>query len=325
MSKVYTVEAIKALPQDQPVVFEGVFLARKVDTKTARNGSPFLSVEFGDNTGAFTANCFSDTLVFRTLSESGAGHIFRVNAQTDYYQERLSPKISRLTRLSEVEAEPFLETVVQSSPESSDSLWADLEAGIQAIEHDGLRRTVENALEEHGGHFRTSTAALSMHHAYRNGLLEHTVHMVRNARALLPLYPEVNPSLCLAGIILHDIGKIVEYAQSLASEKTRSGVLQGHVVLGYRIARKAALQSRLNADLTERLEHIVLSHQGELAWGAAAMAATPEAVFVSMVDNLDAKMGMVQQALRETPEEKQFSDYIAGLQTKLLVTPPDVD
>ena len=246
-----------------------------------------------------------------------------LHGQTDFYQDRLSPKISQVTLLSEAEAAPYLEQVVQSSPESSDSLWADLEAGIEAIEHPRLKATVENALQEHGHHFRTSTAALSMHHAYRNGLLEHTVHMVRNARALLPLYPEVNPCLSLAGIILHDIGKIVEYAQSLASEKTRSGILQGHVVLGYRIARKAALQSKLNADLTERLEHIVLSHQGELAWGAAAMAATPEAVFVSMVDNLDAKMGMVQQALRETPQEKQFSDFIPGLQSKLLVTPPE--
>lgn len=324
MSRELTVEEIKALPKDQPVSFTGVFLAKKVDTKTARTGSPFLSVEFGDNSGSFNANCFSDTQVFKTLSETGAGHIFMVSAQTDFYNDRLSPKISQVSILSEAEAAPYLEKVVQSSPEASDSLWTDLEAGIDAIEHPGLKLTVENALKEHGAQFRTSTAALSMHHAYRNGLLEHSVHMVRNARALLPLYPEVNPSLVLAGIILHDIGKIVEYAQTLASEKTRSGILQGHVVLGYRIARKAALQAKLNPDLTERLEHIILSHQGELAWGAAAMAATPEAVFVSMVDNLDAKMGMVQQALRETPEEKEFSEYIPGLQSKLLVTPPEV-
>lgn len=319
------VDALKTLPKDQPVAFEGVYLARKVETKTARNGSPFLSVEFADNSGSFNANCFSDTEVFRALSEAGAGQIYRVSAQTDYYQDRLSPRISRVHWLSPSESQPYLEHLVQASPESAETLWADLESGIEAIEHSGLRATVECALSEHGEQFRTSTAALAMHHAYRNGLLEHSVHMVRNARALLPLYPEVNASLVLAGIILHDMGKIIEYSQSLAAEKTRSGILQGHVVLGYRIARKAALQSKLNADLTERLEHIILSHQGELAWGAAAMAATPEAVFVSMVDNLDAKMGMVQQALRETPPEKQFSDFIPGLQSKLLVTPPDLE
>ena len=148
--------------------------------------------------------------------------------------------------------------------------------------------------------------------------------MVRNAQALLPLYPQVDPSLTLSGIILHDIGKILEYSQGLAAGKTRAGLLQGHVVLGYRIVRKAAIKARMNADLTERLEHSVVSHQGELEWGAAAMAATPEAVFVSMIDNLDAKMGMVQHALRNTPDDQEFSDYIPGLKAKLLVTPPEL-
>ena len=162
-----------------------------------------------------------------------------------------------------------------------------------------------------------------MHHAYRHGLLEHTVHMLNAARALLPLYPEVDPDLTLAGIILHDIGKLEEYEGDFSAKTSRIGTLQGHVVIGFRIARKAALQSGLNADLTERLEHIILSHQGEKEWGAAAMAATPEAVFVSMVDNLDAKMGMVQRALRKAPEGEPFSEYLPGLQTRLLLSAPD--
>ena len=93
-------------------------------------------------------------------------------------------------------------------------------------------------------------------------------------------------------------------------------------MLGFRVARKAALTQKLDPDLTERLEHIILSHQGELAWGAAVMAATPEAVFVSMVDNLDAKMGMVQRTLRNTAEGESFSEYLGGLQASLLVEPP---
>jgi len=174
-----------------------------------------------------------------------------------------------------------------------------------------------------GDQFRTGTAAISMHHAYRHGLLEHTTHMARSARALLPLYPQVDADLAIAGIILHDIGKLEEYVGDYAAKVSRVGTLQGHVVLGFRTARKAAIQSKLNADLTERLEHIILSHQGEKEWGAAAMAATPEAVFVSMIDNLDAKMGMVQRVLRNTPEGEEFSEYLMGLQTRVLLTPPD--
>jgi 3'-5' exoribonuclease len=161
-----------------------------------------------------------------------------------------------------------------------------------------------------------------MHHAYRCGLLEHTVHMARACRSLLPLYPEVHADLALAGVLLHDIGKTDEYVPGLSTRRSRAGILQGHVVLGYRHVRKAGIVNKLNPDLLERLEHIILSHQGELEWGAAAMAATPEAVFVSLVDNLDAKMGMVQRALRQATPGDEFSDFLPGLKAPVVIVPP---
>ena len=213
--------------------------------------------------------------------------------------------------------------LVETPPETEEELWQTLQDAVTAIQHPQLKETVERVLEEVGDHFRVCPAAISMHHAYRNGLLEHTVHMLQAARALLPVYPQVDPDLALAGIVLHDIGKLEEYEGDFAAKTSRIGTLQGHVVIGFRMARKAALQSKLNEDLTERLEHIILSHQGEKEWGAAAMAATPEAVFVSMVDNLDAKMGMVQRVLRNAPEGENFSDFLPGLQTRVLLTAPD--
>jgi 3'-5' exoribonuclease len=160
-----------------------------------------------------------------------------------------------------------------------------------------------------------------MHHAYRHGLLEHTVHMARAAKALLPLYAEADPDLTMAGILLHDTGKTIEYEGTLVTKRGRRGILQGHVVLGYQLVRKAALRAKLDPERTERLEHIILSHQGQLEWGAAAMAATPEAVLVSMIDNLDAKMGMVQRALRNAPAGEEFSEKLLGLDAPLLLTP----
>jgi 3'-5' exoribonuclease len=144
--------------------------------------------------------------------------------------------------------------------------------------------------------------------------------MGRAAQVLLPLYPEVDPDLAMAGILLHDTGKTIEYEGNLAARRGRRGILQGHVVLGYQLVRKAALRAKLDPERTERLEHIILSHQGKLEWGAAALAATPEAVFVSMVDNLDAKMGMVQRALRNAPAGEEFTEKLLGLEAPLLLT-----
>ncbi len=125
----------------------------------------------------------------------------------------------------------------------------------------------------------------------------------------------------MAGVLVHDTGKVIEYEGSLASKRSRKGILQGHVVLGYQLVRKAGLKAKLDADRLERLEHIVLSHQGEPAWGAAVWAATPEAVFVSMIDNLDAKMGMVQRLLRQADESSEFSERHMGLNSPLLTKP----
>ena len=115
-----------------------------------------------------------------------------------------------------------------------------------------------------------------------------------------------------------DTGKAIEYEGTLATKRSRRGLLQGHVVLGYQLARKAGIKAKLDSERLERLEHIILSHQGEPEWGAAVYAATPEAVFVSMVDNLDAKMGMVQRALRQADENDEFSERLAGLSSPLL-------
>ncbi len=325
MSAYQTVQEIKGIDVNIAAPFRCILILRRKTSKTAKNGNPFLSIELGDSGGSFNANCFGDSDVFKALDPVAEGSIIRLSGKTEYYQERFSPRLqaAEVIDAAEAEAEGMMSHLIEIPPESEDELWAHIVEGVDAIQHPQLKETVQRVLSELGDRFRKCPAAVSMHHAYYNGLLEHTTHMLRACRALLPLYPEVDADLSIAGIILHDMGKLEEYEGEFAAKVSRIGTLQGHVVIGFRIARKAALQSKLNADLTERLEHIILSHQGEKEWGAAAMAATPEAVFVSMIDNLDAKMGMVQRALRNTPQGDEFSDRLMGLQTRVLVTPPD--
>jgi 3'-5' exoribonuclease len=313
-----TVAEIKQSARDQKVSFELVLLVKKTQMKRAKNNSEFLMVELGDRTGMFHLVCFENSANFSFFQEQGEGKVVRVRGNTDHYQGRFSPNIAQVEIVRDEEMGRYLENLVETAPIPLDALWKETQEHIEAIENPALRETVRLALDELDGRFQITPGAISMHHAYRGGLMEHTVRMARACRALLPLYPEVHADLALAGILLHDIGKALEYTPSLATTRSQSGILQGHVVLGYRQVRRAALQSKLGEPLLERLEHIILSHQGELEWGAAAKAATPEAVFVSMVDNLDAKMGMVQYALRSTPADEEFSEFVAGLGAPLL-------
>jgi 3'-5' exoribonuclease len=315
------VRELKSLENAAGRAFQSVLLLRKLTTRTASNGNSFLGLEFGDRTGTFNCTVFNDHPQFEVLRGLTEGAAVRMEARCDFYQGRLSPKITRVVLLTEAElgASGVLENLVEIPPENPDVLWAEFNGYIDGIQSPEIRQTVRNVFDEIGENFRQAPAAISMHHAYRHGLLEHTTHMARAAKALFPVYPEVNADLAMAGILVHDTGKTIEYEGAIVTRRSRRGLLQGHVVLGYQLVRKAALKARLDPERLERLEHIVLSHQGEPEWGAAVYAATPEAVFVSMVDNLDAKMGMVQRALRQAGEADEFSERLPGLSSPLLL------
>ncbi|MGD1031704.1 MAG: HD domain-containing protein [Opitutaceae bacterium] len=323
MSDHSSVRELKAASAAAGRPFLALLVVRRVAPKTAANGNPFLNVELGDRTGSFSCNVFSDSPAFDALKGSAEGSIARIEGKTDTYQGRFSPKLTRASIVPEAELAPgeTIENLVERSPEDPEAMWTELQGFIAGIGHAELRAAVQAVFDDMGESFRSAPAAISMHHAYRHGLLEHTLRMARAARALLPLYPEIDPDLAVAGILLHDAGKTIEYEGKIAAKRSRRGVLQGHVVLGYQLVRKAGLKVKLDPDRLERLEHIILSHQGELEWGAAAMAATPEAVFVSMVDNLDARMGMVQQALRQAVEGQEFTERVPGLEAPLLTRP----
>jgi 3'-5' exoribonuclease len=315
-----SVRELKGLDAGGKGPFAAMLVIKKLAVKTASNGNPFLSLDLGDRSGSFGCTVFGDNPGFDALRLAGEGAVIRVEGKIEYYQGRLSPKLSRLTVVpeSELTDSAMLENLIEVAPEDGTALWNEFQGFIANIVHPELRATVQAVFDEIGEQFRWSPAAVAMHHAYRHGLLEHTTHMARACKALLPLYPEVDADLAMAGILVHDTGKTIEYEGTLATKRSRRGILQGHVVLGYQLVRKAGLRCKLDPERLERLEHIVLSHQGEPEWGAAVYAAAPEAVFVSMIDNLDAKMGMVQRALRQANETDEFSERLPGLSSQLL-------
>jgi len=319
-----SVRDLKAADAPSGRAFASLLVLRRAALKTASNGNPYLVVELGDRSGSFSCTVFSDSPAFEAMRAAGEGAVVRVEGKSESYQGRFSPKLSKASVIppGELTSPEALANLVETAPEDAELLWRDLNAFIEGISNPELRAAVRNVMDEVGDAFRTSPAATHVHHAYRHGLLEHTVHMARAAKALLPLYTEVDPDLAMAGVILHDVGKTAEYEGTFAAKRGRRGILHGHVVLGYQLVRKGALKARLDPERTERLEHIILSHQGKLEWGAAALAATPEAVFVSMVDNLDAKMGTVQRALRNGSEADEFTEKLLGLDGQVLLLNP---
>ncbi|MDR1255694.1 MAG: HD domain-containing protein [Puniceicoccales bacterium] len=286
-----------------------------------KNNSEYLDVKVGDKTSNFSCKIFGSSPFYNFFKTAKQGAIIILEGIVKQFNGAFSPDISVAKELSakEISDGNFEQFLIPCAEEGRTTLKAALDGAIGTIADETLRKTVVGVISELGDCFEIKPAGTMMHHAYKSGLLEHTVHAVRAGQALLPLYPFVDHDLAIAGLILHDVGKVVEYGDELVAQRTKAGILQGHLVIGYKIVRRVALQKKLSDDLLERLEHILLSHHDLPEFGTVVRPATPEAFFVALVDNLDAKMGMVEQLLKTTSPANVFSEKHFGLDSRILV------
>src|SRR5690606_10975798 len=103
------------------------------------------------------------------------GRVVEVSGMTSFYQDRFSPKITQIAAATDeaIEQSGCLEGLIETCPEKPEDLWQELMEFTGGIQNPELRQTVTNVWDEHGEWFRIVPADLSMHHAYRHGLLEH--------------------------------------------------------------------------------------------------------------------------------------------------------
>ena len=172
--------------------------------------------------------------------------------------------------------------------------------------------------------FKRAPAAVTFHHAYIGGLLEHTLSLLETGAAILPLYPDLNADLVLAGLFLHDIGKIKELSATAAFEYTDEGQLVGHIVQAtIWIEQKAAEAEKecgrqFPADLKCVLQHIVLSHHGEYEYGSPKLPAMAEAAMVHYIDVMDAKINAFNAAIEQCHEDdSNWTDWVRSLNTRV--------
>lgn len=193
-------------------------------------------------------------------------------------------------------------------PRPVDGMVAELEAVVAAVEDPWIRRLLEGMLLEDpylSRLFRLAPAAKTHHQPYLHGLLEHKLLVVQRALGLAGDLP-VDRSLVVAGALLHDVGKVEEYAfEGDAIEFSEVGNLIGHIALGYYMVRKAIERIEgFPSDLATALLHIVLSHQGRLEWGSPVEPKTAEAFIVHHADSVDAHIYQIARAGLEAPGQR---------------------
>lgn len=173
--------------------------------------------------------------------------------------------------------------------------------------------------------FKTYPAAVTHHHAYVHGLIEHTLGVTRSAHAIAGSYrgSEYEPDIDIvtAGAALHDIGKIDTYALTPGPESTLEGTILDHIATGYARFTQMAKEFGLSEPMKLHLGHIILSHHGQKEFGSPVLPATPEAMIVAAADNLDFTINSWQGAVKlldgGTEASRSISEYDFSTQRRL--------
>lgn len=312
--------------------FEGCFAIANAQLGVTRKGDPYLKCLFSDKTGELPARKWSITEEhFATLPTDGFVY---AEGQTQPYQGELQLIVDVIDPI-----EPSPEQLTELMPSSArpaEEMFAELRGLLETVQHPAMKALVGAYLADEMlmSHLRQAPAAKSMHHAYLGGLLEHTLSLCRLADAVCPLYPLINRDLVLVGLFLHDLGKTRELQWERGFGYTDRGELVGHIVEGAIMLHDKAQQAmresgvRFPRHMLTVLQHIILSHHGIPEYGAAKIPATPEAILVAILDNLDAKTTIALAASRRGRESEganlggNFTEKQWALDTKLFRPDP---
>lgn len=297
----------------------GFLLCSRKDIRTTRSGTPFMLLTLHDVSGDVAGKLFDDFARYR--DEFDAGEFVKVEGRTEMYNGRLELVLSHIRRVNPEQdrEEGFREAdCLPCSPRDADEMWRELLSRIAGATDPGIRALLMRIVQDNEARLRIWPAAVTVHHAYRGGLLEHLLQIARTCRALAEIY-DADADLLLAGAVLHDIGKLQELDYDLSTTYSREGNLVGHIALGLMMVREASAGlASLSEARRGEIEHLIASHHGSRELGSPVEPLSIEAFILSMADDLDAKLHQVKRHIASDEGAGEFTSYNTRLRRVLL-------
>jgi 3'-5' exoribonuclease len=293
-------------------LFDGYFLVLSRQQRTTQSNKPYLNFIFCDKTGQLEGRAWepSDPRIVKDIER---GDIVKARGCITRFNDRLQMKVEQLRRAHAGEFEKS--DLMPSTIYNIDELWARLIGFIDSFTEPDLKRLLTTILNDPqmATALREAPAAKQLHHAWLGGLLEHVVSLLTLADRVAPHYPLVHRDLLLTGVILHDIGKVRELSWDIGFEYTLEGVLLGHISIGASLAERTmdALPG-FPPKLKTLVLHLILSHHGKLEFGSPKLPMTPEALALSFIDDLDAKMQAMASEFERAEREGKAPDELTN-------------
>jgi 3'-5' exoribonuclease len=200
-------------------------------------------------------------------------------------------------------------------PISKDELVNRFNKMADSIKNSDCKKLLEYFLKKYGDKFFDAPAAASVHHEFSSGLLMHSICIAEICDYLASFYKDVNRDLLVTGAILHDFGKMEELEGPAVFHYTVEGKLLGHISIMAAEVREASKKLEIKSEIPTLLEHMILSHHGQLEFGSPVLPLTREALILSIVDSLDSKMLILDKAYEDV-KKGEFTNKIFPLDNR---------
>ncbi len=288
-----------------------LFLVTDCKMGTGNTGKRYLSVSLQDASGTIEGKKWDVAPEDEDIFQKG--NLVSIDGDVLSYRDQLQMKIYEAESVSKEGVDWSM--FVANAPVAKDKMVLKLKSYLDSIQDPDVKSLVCESLKGYKEKYLSWPAASKNHHNYVGGLLYHSLTMADAAASLAKIYPSLNRDVLLGGVLLHDLGKTIELSGPEATVYTLEGKLLGHLTIGASIVREAGKRLGFDAyplsgnptseeeekafrryELWVCFQHMLLSHHGKAEFGSPIPPLTREALAVSMIDDFDAKMMILDKA-----------------------------
>jgi 3'-5' exoribonuclease len=291
-------------------------LLKKCEIKLTKTNKQYLYLELADKTLSLSANVWEN--FSKMYTEIKTGDVVKVIGSMDDYQGVPQIKINSIKTADPADKLSPADFLARSK-RNVEEMKNELITRIQKIKNSKLKMLMDQFFNEKNLlKFIAAPAGKYWHHSYLNGLLEHSLELIRICDLMCDIHPEINRDLVICGALMHDYGKTEELSFDSSFEYTTRGKLIGHIVISAMLINEGCKKiPDFPDDLRDCLLHIILSHQGKLEFASPVLPKTLEAITLYQADELSAKVNAYKSALSEIKEKGKWTKFLPLASTDL--------
>lgn len=296
----------------------GVYLIKNCvrGVSSSSSANAYLNIVLQDKSGTIDAKKWDASQ--EDFEKFVPGTVLRIDGNAYLYRDKLQVKV--LDAFSVDPNEIDVSTLIIDSPIPLEDLLKQFTFYKDSVKNEDCKKILDAVFKKYYKPFIDYPAAVTCHHDFYHGLIYHTVSMCNLAAAVYKNYPDVDYDILISGCLLHDIGKVVEFTGPIATKYTLEGNLLGHISIGMSIVKEIADENKIDSEVPLLLEHMILSHHGKQEFGSPVLPETREALLLSMIDEMDSKMMVLDKAYKDVAEG-ETTDRIFALDGRTFYKP----